>query len=366
MYQVFISYRRNGGIALAYLLYEKLTKRGYKVFLDVDSLSNDKFDEKIFEVIDECDNVILVLSPDSLIQCNDSGDWVRREMAHALTAEKNIIPVVMDGFQWPKELPNDIVALQHYNGIIVSFHYFTGVVDRIIDYMQERLSKSDAVSRESDQKHILLWADFEASISEKLIRRMRLPDEYYIETLTSPSEILSKPIDLIDSIILLNTDVTKLADSNVLGKRINETLENYVECGGRLIGSHDLIYRRTRNHVLQRMFGCVISEFAYKEATEYRRTDACEEFGVFNNTPESFSLHDGEICWGNLSPDADVLYEDAEGIPLVFVREYGNGVCVYLNSGDYKENAPLSILKPEKGFVSLLKDSILMPVDYCD
>ena len=42
-YQIFISYRRSGGEALAYLLNEKLSALGYKVFYDIESLSSGRF-----------------------------------------------------------------------------------------------------------------------------------------------------------------------------------------------------------------------------------------------------------------------------------------------------------------------------------
>lgn len=71
-------------------------------------------------------------------------------------------------------------------------------------------------------------------------------------------------------------------------------------------------------------------------------------------------LHDAEICWGKVAEDVDVYFETESGIPLVFSRKYGNGLCIFLNSGDFKERPPRSILKPEKNFVELLKEAILM------
>ena len=98
--------------------------------------------------------------------------------------------------------------------------------------------------------------------------------------------------------------------------------------GGRLVCTHDVIYRRTRNELLQNMFG--------------------------------FILHDAEICWGNIADDVDVFFKTEDDIPLVFAREYGSGICVYLNPGDFKERPPRSILKPEKEFVDLLRESIYL------
>ena len=56
-YDIFISYRRDGGDTLAQLIYDRLTDRGYSVFLDIESLRSGKFNEKLFSVIDECRDV---------------------------------------------------------------------------------------------------------------------------------------------------------------------------------------------------------------------------------------------------------------------------------------------------------------------
>ena len=65
-YDIFISYRRDGGDTLAQLIYDRLTDRGYSVFLDIESLRSGKFNEKLFSVIDECRDVVVILPPGSL------------------------------------------------------------------------------------------------------------------------------------------------------------------------------------------------------------------------------------------------------------------------------------------------------------
>ena len=74
--QIFISYRRDGGDAMAYLLWERLLSHGYKVFFDVDSLGAGKFDTRILKDIEKSSHVLLVLSPNALDRCQDKDDWV--------------------------------------------------------------------------------------------------------------------------------------------------------------------------------------------------------------------------------------------------------------------------------------------------
>ena len=68
-YQVFISYRHDGGEALGRMLYDRLTEMGYNVFYDVESLRSGAFNTKLFEVIDGCTDVLVVLPP-STSYCN--------------------------------------------------------------------------------------------------------------------------------------------------------------------------------------------------------------------------------------------------------------------------------------------------------
>lgn len=113
---IFISYRRDGGEALAQLLYDRLTAKGYSVFYDIEALRSIEssrsgpFDTKLYEKIEECDDFILILSPNVLEKCIcNEDDFLRCEIRHALRKRKNIIPIIMSGFVWPQQtLPIDM------------------------------------------------------------------------------------------------------------------------------------------------------------------------------------------------------------------------------------------------------------------
>ena len=64
-YDVFISYRRKTGVDDARLLQQALKARGYEVFFDYDSLRVGKFNEKIFEAVDEAPVFIFMLTEES-------------------------------------------------------------------------------------------------------------------------------------------------------------------------------------------------------------------------------------------------------------------------------------------------------------
>ena len=344
---------------MAYLINGKLSEAGYKVFYDIESLASGKFNSKLLEVMDECSDVLVILPPGGLDRCKDEEDWLRLEISYALKTGKNIIPIMMNGFEWPEELPDEIVDLKHYNGVNVSFDFFDGVIKRIIKCMSLSTEKKDLES-EQNIKHILFWGDFDVANIEKITNRLKLDDDHYVEIMDEPIEVLAKNLEQIYAIILIVTDCTKFSANSDARTGMNETLVEYVKKGGKLICAHDVIYRRTKNTLLQDMYGCQITNFQQKEKVNYRKTEECTESERFTSLPDEFILHDAEVCWGELAEDIDVYFETEEGLPLVFSREYGKKICIYLNSGDFKVRPPRSILKPEKQFIDLLRESITM------
>lgn len=109
-YDIFISYRRDGGRQFARILQLMLVQRGYRVFLDYDELTDGIFSEKIVEAIKDAPMFMIVLSKGSMVRCANEGDWVRREITLAIEEKKHIIPVnpdnEFDGF--PEAVPSHI------------------------------------------------------------------------------------------------------------------------------------------------------------------------------------------------------------------------------------------------------------------
>lgn len=81
MADIFISYRRNGGEVLAQLINENLIKKKYSVFYDIESLSSELFDERLFAEIESCTDFILILPEGALDRSiEDEDDWVRKKI----------------------------------------------------------------------------------------------------------------------------------------------------------------------------------------------------------------------------------------------------------------------------------------------
>ena len=133
-YDIFISYRREGGYDTAQLLYDRLTQMGYRVSFDLETLRGGKFNTQLYRRIEQCSDVLVIMSRDSLnLRENQEDDWFRLEIAHALKHKKNIVPVFLRDFKFPQkgELPEDIVDLVDYQGVTASQEHFDSVLKRI-------------------------------------------------------------------------------------------------------------------------------------------------------------------------------------------------------------------------------------------
>lgn len=136
-YDIFVSYRRDGGEALAYLISERLKQKGLSVFYDVESLRSGKFNDEIFDVISNCTDVIVVLPQNSLDRCEEKDDWLKKEIAYAIESKKNIIPVMMRNFKFPYRLPKEIDDLRNFNGISINnMEYFEAAFEKLLSMLE--------------------------------------------------------------------------------------------------------------------------------------------------------------------------------------------------------------------------------------
>lgn len=129
-YDIFISYRREGGFDTAKHLYDLLTRDGYRVSFDIDTLRNGDFDTQLYKRIDDCTDFILVVDQHTfdrtiIDKIPREKDWLRCELAYALEKNKNIIPIFLSGGNgFPEKLPNDIIGVTRKNGPEYNRYYF--------------------------------------------------------------------------------------------------------------------------------------------------------------------------------------------------------------------------------------------------
>lgn len=138
-YDVFISYRRDGGDSFAMILKNELKERGLKVFHDIESLRAGDFNKQLYKEIEASRKVVLVLPPNALDRCiNDPKDWVRLEIEHAIHCGKDIIPIMMRGFVFPADLPAPLDTIAKYQGLEPRMdHTFQSSMDYLVGLIND-------------------------------------------------------------------------------------------------------------------------------------------------------------------------------------------------------------------------------------
>lgn len=162
MYDIFISYRRKGGYETAKHLFDLLSRDGYKVSFDIDTLRNGDFDISLLKRVEECIDFILIVDEHAFDKCIDptfdrNKDWLRCELAHALLHNKNIVPVMLAGVDFfPENLPDDIKAVVKKNGPKHNMDYFDSFYNRLCkNFLESKCNQSKMEpSEDEDPAHL--------------------------------------------------------------------------------------------------------------------------------------------------------------------------------------------------------------------
>lgn len=136
-YDIFISYKRKS-LATANNLYYRLTAKGYSTFFDLDEMKKDNFDVQLLNYIENAKDVFVILEEGSLDACKIAKweeDWFCKEIKHAIDAHKNIIPILLGGYQMPKAetLPDELKELTLKNAPEFSYSFFEEYLNKLIE-----------------------------------------------------------------------------------------------------------------------------------------------------------------------------------------------------------------------------------------
>lgn len=146
-YDIFISYRREGGKDYARTIQQALEKQ-YKVFLDFDELKDGVFDQRIMDAISHSSVFILLLTKGALDRCVNEDDWVRAEIIHAGNCKCHIVPVIIDDtFEGiPEYLPTelkDLVGSHQFSELQTKTLFRASIRQLINDRIAPYIHKSD-------------------------------------------------------------------------------------------------------------------------------------------------------------------------------------------------------------------------------
>jgi len=109
---VVVCCREPAGLELAGTVVESLTRRGFRVFFEPHGPGAQP-DTRRLQAIDDAPDFVLVLAPGDLDAPADRDDPVRREVAHALRAERHVVVMRAPGAVDPHKtaLPPDLAGL---------------------------------------------------------------------------------------------------------------------------------------------------------------------------------------------------------------------------------------------------------------
>jgi tetratricopeptide (TPR) repeat protein len=132
---VFVSYRRTN-IPWALAIFQNLTQHGFDVFFDYNGIASGDFERVILGNIKARAHFLVLLTPSALKRCREPGDWLRREIETAIENKRNIVPVMLEDFDFSSasiatQLTGALSKLKKYNGLPLPPAYFNEAMDRL-------------------------------------------------------------------------------------------------------------------------------------------------------------------------------------------------------------------------------------------
>ena len=134
---VFLSYRHTN-VSWALAIFQNLTQHGFDVFFDFTGIASGDFERVILKSINARAHFLVLLTPSALERCHDPNDWLRREIEAAFEARRNVVPLMLEGFDFgtpgiEQQLKGTLDRLRHYNALPVPAAFFAEAMNRLRD-----------------------------------------------------------------------------------------------------------------------------------------------------------------------------------------------------------------------------------------
>lgn len=410
-YDIFISYRREGGAQYARILQLMLQQRGYKVFLDYDELTDGVFSEHIKTAINDAPVFMLVLSNKSMQRCINEDDWVRQEISLAIEKKKHIVPInpdkEFDGFPqgMPDDLKDSIGGHQHSE---ISFGQALGVTidllikNRLVPTLGERnseihkdenfesaketLRRLDAHNRFMKKLGIIcvvgiitialgafFWfRNYQQSLVSLDHMRTELHEKYenlHLQLNANLSMVQMKTIDnLLENMIELYNDSIWVSQFEftvgqwygILGESYNESYKNIPITN---VSYADIIMHLGKLGDMTNLFlelpSVEIWEYAahggvYKETTIYSGDSIVDNVAWYRDNSRG-QLHPSDGQQGK-SPNMLDLYDMSGNVSELCNTPYDDSGLYTVCGGNYESSALEVTVNTRKGFATDAKD----------
>ena len=202
---VFISYRRSN-VPWALAISQNLTHKKFDVFFDFVSINSGDFEQIITENIQARAHFLILLTPSALERCNEPNDWFRREIEMALDYERNIVPVLLEGFDFGAKatlnyLTGKLENIRKYNGLTLHAEYFEAGMEKLCNrFLSIPLDKvlhpvsSNTQQIVNEQKRAVAE---QAPVDEKVLSAQEWSERAYISKLAEDKiRLYTKAIEL--------------------------------------------------------------------------------------------------------------------------------------------------------------------------
>ncbi len=197
----------------------------------------------------------------------------------ALAALTSVYDIIVEHFVAEATIVAAFAAKEHIASVwFTSWHFFVAHLTR--------------------RRYVLLWNDVDKDISHRLaaklasaLPRMRVRPESARRLLTYP-----RSPRVVSAVVLIDTDVSKLSGDDEVRNKIEDHLIGYLEQGGGIVGTHDIVYRRTRNDRLSKAFGDGhIDNFERTRTVRYQTVAEHAMHPLTTGLQREFDLSDGEL-----------------------------------------------------------------------
>ena len=160
-YDIFISYRREGGEDKARIINQHLSSYGYHVFFDHEAGIRKEFETVILAAVETSPVFLMLLTPYCFDECIDKEDWVRREVELAFKCHKEVIPIRPNyDFEFknlPEGMPNCIEQLSRQQFAEIDFHHnFKATVNHMIEERIKPIVQPSIINATSNENGAII------------------------------------------------------------------------------------------------------------------------------------------------------------------------------------------------------------------
>lgn len=235
-YDVFISYRHDSpteedrNVSTAQSVMAEFEKIGCRVFLDQVDCRDWNFSNTIIPAIHSCRNFVVMLTRNSLDNCKNANDWVRREILEAFISPCKVILITPDGevSALPEDLPAELSAISGLEISDIGVKRKTLRTD-IKNLVETRLEFAGDGDNKSQCAEMHIDTDYDCHVlkfkKEVMLARKDEDNLLFLKKGKHKVEFVADGFDKVQSIETVEIKEEDLNSTDFIEVRLNEDVE---------------------------------------------------------------------------------------------------------------------------------------------